>query len=109
MKARHRSAAEALRFVLDDLEASLVEAPDDEIVEATRGCWMPGYQAAPVREVVREALQVDWRTPITLAPLAGRGWLRKAQPGEGYGGAARIPSPGRAPRAHPLPKRGEGK
>jgi hypothetical protein len=99
MKARHRSAAEALRFVLDDLEASLVEAPDDEIVEATRGCWMPGYQAAPVREVVREALQADWRTPITLAPKRGEGG--RAQRGRVRGTATPRVTP-------PSPQKGRG-
>jgi len=56
MKARHRGSAEALRLVIDDLQASLVEAPDSEILEQTLGCWVPGAEAERARRVLREAL-----------------------------------------------------
>ena len=65
MKARHRSAAEALRFVIDDLQSALVEAPDAEIVEQTRGCWLPGAEAGRVRMMLQDAMRRD---PEGLSP-----------------------------------------
>jgi hypothetical protein len=68
MKARHRSLAEALRFVHDDLQVSLVEAPDAEIVELSRGCWVSGAEAALARDVLRRALLPEGTNARASAP-----------------------------------------
>jgi hypothetical protein len=63
VKARHRSAAEALRFVVDDLQTALVEAWDEEVIEVSRGSLLRGYQAGQVRELIGQAMQADRRPP----------------------------------------------
>jgi len=72
MKSRHRSAAEALGFVIDDLQASLLEAPDAEIVELARGYWQPGAEAGRVREMLLQALHAEPERRSTPRPAAGR-------------------------------------
>lgn len=72
MKARHRSAAEALGFVIEDLQASLIEAPDAEIVELARGCWQPGAEAGRAMEVLLQALRAERDPRAAARPAAGR-------------------------------------
>jgi hypothetical protein len=70
MKARHRSMAEALGFVIDDLQAALLEAPDEEIVELARGCWQPGAEAGRARDVLMQAVRAERDPSATARPAA---------------------------------------
>jgi hypothetical protein len=80
MKARHRSMAEALGFVIDDLQASLIDAPDAEIVELARGCWQPGAEAGRVTETLRQALRTERDPNSARRPAAGRLTLPRRRP-----------------------------
>ena len=72
MKARHRSAAEALGFVIDDLQSALIEASDAEIVELARGCWQPGAEAGRARDVLLQALHTEREPSSPARPTPGR-------------------------------------
>lgn len=72
MKARHRSMAEALGLVIEDLQAALLEAPDEEIVELARGCWQPGAEAGRVREALMQALRAERDPNSPVRTAAGR-------------------------------------
>jgi hypothetical protein len=72
MKARHKSLAEALGFVIEDLQAALLEAPDAEIVELARGCWQPGAEAGRACEVLMQALRAEREPGSARQPAAGR-------------------------------------
>jgi hypothetical protein len=54
-----RTGAGALRALLDEAEAMVIEAPDAEIIAETRGCWQAGAMADKARGVVSGALRVD--------------------------------------------------
>ena len=59
MKARHRSMAEALDSVIDDLQAALIEAPDTVMVEQARNGRLRGAEASRVRKVLWQVLRRD--------------------------------------------------
>ena len=71
-----------LRPLIDELEASVIEAGDAELVAESRGPWIPGRTAAETRAVIDAALRAE---PPPRSPAA--------------------PEPDLPPTWHPVPPR----